>query len=703
MPDKKEIRIPFQLLFIPLTSSRFDRVMITAQTIQEILNRVDIVDVIGDFVKLKKRGANYLGLCPFHDERTPSFTVSPSKEIFKCFGCGKSGNVVSFVMEHEKLSYPEALRWLAAKYGIEVQEEFKTDEQKEQRLTADSLYIINDFAKQFFVQQLHETEDGRAIGLSYFAERGFEMNTIRKFELGYLPEQKNVFARAALAARFNPELLVKAGLITKKNEEWTDTYSGRIIFPVHNLSGKISGFGARTLKSQDKAPKYINTPENEIYVKSKILYGLYFARQAIHKLNECLLVEGYTDVISMHQAGIENVVASGGTSLTAEQLSLIKKYTRNLTIIYDGDTAGIKAALRGLDLAIESGLQVKLVLLPEKEDPDSYVNRIGKEAFTEFIQKNKKDFILFQLEVGLKEAGQDATKKAEVVNRIAESISKINKAEHFTLQQDYIRQAAALLKIDEAGLHHLVNTFIRDRISRQEKKLPYEEARQLEENAQKAEAAGFDDLTFELLFKDELQEKEIIRMLLEYGHLPWKDNLLIADYIFSEIDAEGMLENPEVQQMAEEYHKHFKEKNEISLSQHFVYHPDPKISALAVSLFHSPYEVSERWKNILGKESGFQPSLFRLPYKSFTKLVTGKDNSELLAYLKTEEKDILGEVQSVITYLKLKKIKRLIFQNLQDMENLPPGSDFMVYYKTHEHLKKMEIALSEKIGAVILR
>src|SRR4249919_160633 len=409
--------------------------MISQNTIQEILSRIDIIDIVGGFVKLKKRGANYLGLCPFHNEKTPSFTVSPSKEIYKCFGCGRSGNSISFIMEHEKYSYVEALKWLANRYGIEIEETFATDEQRQQVQTADSLYIINSFAQQFFSRQLFESDEGQDIGLSYLKERGFREEIIKKFQLGYSPTQRDAFAKEALAKQYNPELLIKTGLVVNRNEQLQDNYRGRVIFPVHNHSGKVLGFGARILKSNDKAPKYINTPENEIYVKSKILYGSYFARQAIDKSDECLLVEGYTDVISLHQAGIENAVASGGTSLTTDQLRLIKKYTNNLTIIYDGDSAGVKAALRGLDMALEESLNVRLVLIPDKEDPDSYVRLVGANTFKEFVAANKKDFILFQLEVMLKDAGTDVNKKNEVVNHIAETISKINKAEDFSKQQ----------------------------------------------------------------------------------------------------------------------------------------------------------------------------------------------------------------------------------------------------------------------------
>src|ERR1700722_5984192 len=444
--------------------------MISPQTIQQILSRIDIIEIIGGFVKLKKRGVNYLGLCPFHNEKTPSFTVSPVKEIYKCFGCGRSGNTISFLMEHEKYSYAEALRWLAARYNVEIEEKELSPELRQQQEVADSLYIINGFAQKFFSEILTGSEEGQDVGLSYLKERGFNEDIIRKFQLGYSPDQREVFARAAVAAQYNPELLVKTGLVVQRDDKLVDNYRGRIIFPVHNQTGKIIGFGARIIRTNDRAPKYINTPENEIYVKSKILYGSWLARQAIDKQDECLLVEGYTDVVSLHQAGIENVVASGGTSLTIDQLRLIKKYTNHLTIIYDGDGAGVKAALRGLDMALEESLDVRLVLIPDKEDPDSYVRKLGAADFRDFIAGNKKDFILFQLEVALKDAGTDSNKKAAVANQGAETIARINKAEDFTRQQDYIRQSAEMLRIEETGLHSLVNKYIRDRITKQENK-----------------------------------------------------------------------------------------------------------------------------------------------------------------------------------------------------------------------------------------
>ncbi len=675
--------------------------MISPNTIQQIQNRAEILDVVGHFVKLKRRGTNYLGLCPFHNEKTPSFTVSPGKEIFKCFGCGKSGNLISFLMEHEKYGYPEALRWLANRYGIEIEESFATDEQRQQQQQADSLYIINQFAQEWFSEQLLNTEEGQDIGLAYFRERGFSEETIRKFQLGFSPEKRDAFTQAALQKQYNPELLQKAGLIANRNDQWVDNYRGRVIFPIHNHSGKLLGFGARILKSSDKAPKYINTPENEIYVKSRILYGSYFARQSMDKSDECLLVEGYTDVISLHQAGIDNAVASGGTALTPDQLRLIRKYTDNLTILYDGDAAGIKAALRGMDLALEEGLNVRLVLLPDGHDPDSYVRAVGVAAFQEFIRQNKKDIILFQLEVALQDAGSDSIRKSAVVNRIAETIARINKAEDFTRQQDYIRQCADLLKIDEGGLHSLVNKYIRDRVSLIEKKMPFDEAKAFEQNAQEAAKNEYDDTTFQLLFKDDLQEKEIARILLEHGMRPWDADKLVADHIFEELLDESLIDNPAVVNLIHQYRALRQQHTEPVSRTQFVYHPDQELSRFAVSLLQSPYEESPRWRDSTTTYSGYQARLFEQDYEEILRLIQSPGADGLQKYLLIEEDRSLEEVHSAITYLKLRKIKRMILENQQDMEKPHSPEEFRILHQTHIHLKQMEISLTQTMGTVV--
>ena len=700
---KKSLGYAFHGIFQTGNLTVYCRFVISQNSIQQILGRIDILDVVGEFVKLKKRGSNYLGLCPFHNEKTPSFTVSPSKEIYKCFGCGKSGNSISFVMEHEKYSYVEALKWLAKKYSIEIEETFATDEQRQQMQAADSLFIINNFAQQFFSQQLFETEEGQDIGLAYFKERGFREDIVRKFQLGYSPDQKDAFTREAIGKQYNTELLLKTGLVVNRNDQLIDNYRGRVIFPIHNHSGKVLGFGARILKSNDKAPKYINSPENEIYLKSKILYGSYFARQAIDKANECLLVEGYTDVVSLHQAGIENVVASGGTSLTPDQLRLVKKYTNNLTIVYDGDAAGVKAALRGLDLALEEGLNVKLVLIPDKEDPDSYVNKVGAAAFIEFVNRNKKDFILFQLEVALKDAGADSTKKAEVVTRMAETISKINKAEDFTKQQDYIKQCAELLKIDESGLHALVNKFIRDRISTMERKLPFEEAKLHEENIRQAEAGNFDDETFNLLFKDELQEREVARILLEYGTRKWDETHLVADHIFEELPDESLIDNRDVSKLIAEFKEVLQRNTAQANKNYFIYHSDPQLSSMAVSLLNFPYEESDHWRREFSQSTGYQKQLFEQSYDDFIQTVARSNEDRLMKFLKMDEDRTNEAVESAIGYLKLRKIKRMLLENQLDLEKPHSSEEYSMLHQTHEHLKLMEMELTKKMGTVVLR
>ncbi len=648
--------------------------MIAQQTIQQILSRIDIIEIISGFVKLKKRGVNYLGLCPFHNEKTPSFTVSPVKEIYKCFGCGRSGNTISFLMEHEKYSYAEALRWLAARYNVEIEEKELSPELRQQQQIADSLYIINGFAQKFFSDALFGSDEGQDIGLSYLKERGFNAEIIRKFQLGYNPDQRDVFSRAAVAAQYNPGLLVKTGLVVQREEKLVDNYRGRIIFPVHNHTGKIIGFGARIIRTNDRAPKYINTPENEIYVKSKILYGSWLARQAIDNQDECLLVEGYTDVISLHQAGVGNVVASGGTSLTVDQLRLIKKYTNHLTIIYDGDNAGIKAALRGLDMALEEGLDVKLVLIPDKEDPDSYVRKVGASAFRDFIAANKKDFILFQLEVALKDTGGDSNKKAEVVNRMAETISRINKAEDFTRQQDYIRQCSEILRIEEAGMHTLVNKFIRERVTKQENRAAAQEAAATADaREQPADAVPADDESLSLLFKHEQNERGVIRSLMEYGLKPWDEQVSVADYIFSECaDLYEMIDNKRLLKIMDIYKDWYESGLEPTL-KNFLYHEDQELSMLAVSVVDFKYELSPNWKNHYEGKISSPQELYR------------------------------EDVRSSMRYLRYKKIMRLMEENQRDLLKPHTQEEWLILADTHNHLKEIARSLAKEVGMTYFR
>lgn len=644
--------------------------MISQQTIQEIQSRIDMLDVVGNFVKLKRRGTNYLGLCPFHNEKTPSFTVSPSKEIYKCFGCGKSGNAIGFVMEHEKFTYPEALKWLANRYNIEIEETESSPEYKEQQQVSDSLHILNQFAVKYFAAQLKDTEEGQTNALSYLKERGFNDDIIEKFQIGYCPESGEAFTREALKQQYSSDLLKKSGLSVERNGQLYDNYRGRIIFPIHNQSGKIIGFGARVIGSSDRGPKYINTPENELYVKSKILYGSYFARHPIDKLDECFLVEGYTDVTAMHQAGIENVVASGGTSLTIDQLRLIRKYTNNLTIIYDGDSAGIKAALRGLDLAMEEGLNVQLVLIPDNEDPDSYVKKVGADEFRSFVKDHKKDFILFQLDIALSDAGNDSTKKAAVVNQMAESISKLSRAEDFTRQQDYIKRCSHLLKIDEQGLTALVQKFTREKLGKEEKKLQRENI--VDQNSAAVEQQ---EAVIDLLFKDEMNEQAVLRSLIEFGSKPWENDKTVADYIFEEIEKDGLEElfdNKGLIQLLQSY-KAITQGGSHPSEKHFLYHTDPAINQTAVSLLSEKHAISPNWEKYYKGEIFGREELYK------------------------------EEVISSMTYLKLKKIKRLIVENQRDLENNPSNDDMIILLQTHKHLKELEMDLMKNIGTVIFK
>ena len=574
-------------------------------------------------------------------------------------------------MEHEKYSYVEALRWLATRYNIDIVETETSPEYKEQQQTADSLHILNQFAAKYFSEQLLESEEGQNNALSYLKERGFNDLTIEKFQLGYCLNQRDAFTKEALKHQYSEDILKKSGLTIERDGQLFDNYRGRIIFPIQNQSGKIIGFGARVIGSSDRGPKYINTPENELYVKSRILYGSFFARHPIDKFDECFLVEGYTDVTAMHQAGIENVVASGGTSLTIDQLRLIKKYTNNLTIIYDGDAAGVKAALRGLDLAIEEGLNVQMVLIPDKEDPDSYVKKVGAEEFRNFINLNKKDFILFQLEVSLTDAGNDSTRKAAVVNQIAESISKLSRAEDFTRQQDYIKRCSSILKVDEQGLTALVKKFTIEKLGKDEKKFQ----RNTEEKEPEQQTSEKEDQSLDLLFKDEMNEQAVVRSLIEFGNQPWEEANSVADYIFLEIEKDGLedlFDNKLLVAIINEY-KSIIERGTRPDEKFFLYHPDQKIGQMAVSLLTEKHQISPNWAKF------YQGNIL--------------DRSDLYR----------EEVRSSMTYLKLKKVKRLIVENQYDLEKEQSQDDILILLHTHKHLKELEMQLMKDIGTVIFK
>lgn len=470
-------------IFIPINHiflCTFAANMIDQATIDRILDAAQIVDVVSDFVTLRKRGVNYVGLCPFHNEKTPSFSVSPSKGVCKCFSCGKGGNAVHFIMEHEQLSYYEALKWLAKKYNIEIKERELTKEEKQSQSLRESLFLVNQFAAEYFQDVLYNNIDGQSIGMTYFRQRGFRDDIIKKFQLGYCTEAKDALARTAIQKGYKQELLLKTGLCYMKDDGKTirDRFWGRVIFPVHNITGKVVAFGGRVLSAATKnvQMKYVNSPESEIYHKSKELYGIYFAKQSIIRQDRCFLVEGYTDVISMHQSGIENVVASSGTALTSDQIRLIHRFTNNITVLYDGDGAGIKASIRGIDMLLEEGMNIKVCLLPDGEDPDSFARKHNATEYQAYINNNEVDFIRFKTNLLMEEAGKDPIKRAELISSIVKSISVIPDS---IVRSVYIRECSQLLKMDEKVLvdatAKLIEQAVENKAKEEERKKQREE------------------------------------------------------------------------------------------------------------------------------------------------------------------------------------------------------------------------------------
>jgi len=643
--------------------------MIAQSSVQQVLDRAEIIEIVGQFVRLKKRGSNYIANCPFHNEKTPSFSVSASKGIYKCFGCGKGGNVVTFIQDHEKLTYPEAIRWLADFYKIELEETERSPEQKQQQLVEESLRVLNEYAAGFFEHSLR-TEEGMAIGMSYFKQRGFSPQTLEKFRLGYSPEAGDAFFREAVAKGYNPELMEKSGLVKLRNGSHYDAYRGRVIFPIQGMTGRVLGFGARILKSNDKAPKYVNSPENELYSKSRVLYGMFQSRQAIGKLDECFLVEGYTDVISMHQGGVENVVASSGTSLTEDQLRLIGQLTKNLTILYDGDNAGIKAALRGLDMALSQSFNVQLVLLPEGDDPDSFVQRMGAERFHEYVKAGKQDVISFRLEIGMREAGADPVRKSKLVNEVAESISRINKAEDFALQEHYIKQAARRLDVEEAGFINLVNKYIRDRLDQEQRSRRNREEREETPELPSVETSGPEPLQQVVVNPHERQEWELVRVLIEYGHMPYEGFPGVADYIMDRIDP-ALIETSLALKIFEDYYAYRKAFQAPPGLDYFTNHEESAVQHKVTSLVHTGLEISPNWKVSYGIET-----------------VHGDMN-------------YMNDVNSVCSYFELKKLKYIQVEILSRLKGEQDPDRLMTLLRMQVEMKQKEAEILRHMGTVI--
>jgi DNA primase len=588
--------------------------MISPRTIEQVTDAARIEEVVGDFVALKRRGSSMQGLCPFHNEKTPSFNVSPARGIYKCFGCGKAGNSVRFIMDHEKLSYPEAIRYLAKKYQINVEEENQTEEVKEELRERESMLLLNEWAATHMESLLHEDETGRAVGLSYFKERGFTEDTIRKFRLGFLPDQWAHLTDSAIREGYQKEFLVKTGLsIEREDGRMFDRFKNRVMFPIQNLSGRVIGFGGRILTNDKKQAKYLNSPESEVYHKSAVLYGIYHSRKSISELDEALLVEGYTDVISLHQAGIENVVASSGTSLTNEQVRMLRRYTENVTILYDGDAAGIKASFRGLDMILEQGLNVKIVLFPDGEDPDSFARKNSPVFIKDYIQSEARNFIEFKTSILAEEAGNDPIRKAGMIREIIGSLALIPDP---VLRSLYLKECSSRLGMDEQTLIFELNKQIK---SKQERRPPSN----FTENS--GSSAPFDAPPDDLFGPDgpadpqikqdvsgdyrvDAQEKDLIRILVKYANqLIYFDELneegekvefshRVGDFILSELEADQLLpENPAYLKL----YQYFLARSQEDYPEdpELLNHPDEVISTTVIDLTTDKYVLSDLWKN----------------------------------------------------------------------------------------------------------
>ena len=563
--------------------------MIPKETIDLIFETARIDEVVGDFVHLKKRGVNLLGNCPFHDEKTPSFTVSPAKGIYKCFGCGKGGNSVNFVMDHEHFSYPEALKYLAGKYNIFIEETVRTPEQEEAANDRESMFIVSNIANEYFQEQLFKSDEGRAVGLSYFKERGFREDILKKFHLGYSPEKSDAFTTHALKEGYKIEFLEKTGLTIPKESRNYDRFHGRVMFPIRSLSGRVLGFGGRILKSNVKAAKYLNSPESDIYHKSKVLYGMYYAKNGIVKKNRCLLVEGYTDVISMHQAGIENVVASSGTSLTIDQIKLVKRFTNNITLLFDGDAAGLKAALRGVNLILEEGLNVKVVTFPDGEDPDSYAKKVSSEELEDYIHSEAKDFIEFKCSLLLEEAQEDPIKRAELIKDIAATIALIPDNVARTV---YAQSSSKILGIEEQIVFASIEQSRSGRSTSNSK--PMQVVFSSPKQGTKLEALSTD-----------LEELTLIRLIVIYGdfslHFEYENEngeteettISTAEYIISELNEDDIqFTQPEYSKIYCGLLNHIQEHGSIPKEKYFVHHHDPDISQTVSELLSDKHQLS---------------------------------------------------------------------------------------------------------------
>ncbi len=645
--------------------------MISRETIDEVKSRLDIVDVISDFISLKRSGQNYKALSPFSNEKTASFFVVPAKGIFKDFSSGKGGDAITFVMEHEGMSYLEAIRFLGKKYGVEIKEDVQSDELRDQQSEREGLYILMNFAKDYYKQKLFESEEGKGIGLSYFRERGFNDRTIQKFELGYALEGWNNLSDEAIKQNYNKELLEKTGLVVKNEEGRTyDRFRGRVIFPVHNLSGKVIAFGARMMGKDKNQPKYINSPETEIYHKSNVLYGLYQAKNIIRQKDNCFLVEGYTDVLSMHQADVENVVASSGTALTEEQIKLIKRFTENVTVLFDGDAAGIKAALRGIDLILKGGLNVRVVLLPDNDDPDSYSRKVGTSEFQKYLAQKSQDFISFKSGLYAAEAGNDPIRKAESIKEIVGSIALIPDP---IKRSVYLQETSHQLKIGEPVLLTELNKLLiderrkKDRDKLQPSRRPSESTDELEEQIKDLTAAPLDakDMVY-------YQERETVRLLLNYSEHALDDQKLV-DFLINELD-DVEFSNPVFREIYNHFHE-LLHQGKVPDSQYLIQHGSSEVKNVVTGLITARHEISPNWK-------------------------------KKHIYIPNESEVLMDLANTNVLRLKFRVVQKMMSDNLlkiRDSEQAGNLDELENCLEQQEGLKKAERELASLLGIVVAR
>jgi DNA primase len=653
---------------------------IPSHTIDEIIQTARIEEVIGEFVSLKRAGSNLKGLSPFTDEKTPSFVVSPAKQIFKCFSTGKGGSVVTFLMEKEHFSYPEALRWLADKYNVQIPEETApTADELAAKSERDSLYIINEFAKNHFMQNLHESEEGKAIGITYFEERGFRKDIIERFQLGYSINVSDDFTKAAIAKGYKLEYLQNVGLVKTKDDRNFDFFRGRVMFPIHSISGRVLGFGGRTLFTDKKIAKYFNSPESIIYNKSEILYGLFFAKGDIVKYDECLLCEGYTDVISMHQSGIQNVVSSSGTSLTKEQIKLVKRYTQNLTILYDGDAAGIKASFRGIDLILEEGMNVKVVLFPDGEDPDSFAKKTSTTELETFIKSHKQDFITFKASILLKDGEVDPLKKSELIREIVHSVSLI--PDQIT-RSVYVQEIAKQFDISETIISNELMRLRKNTIAKQIQEPELREV-PLPVNTESFDLTPSTETSKDLKESSFLFEQELIRLLIKYGirevHIPTavdteKDKTSVIEFIHEELNKDELtFDYPLFAKIFDLFVEGINEKTLYSAS-YFLRHEDQEIVSFVSDIESAEQELSHNWIN---------------KHNIFTRLESDDLYTTVIFSIYNFKYNKVD--------LHLKKLKqRIATETFEDDDLLLLLSEQMSY----EKVKKV---FSEKLGRIILR